>query len=390
MSAVPLIASIQALFLAALLFNKKGKNLSDIVLGTWLALIGVHMLLYSGFLRVQLHNSVLMNLNAGFPFLQGPFLYFYVSTLTTPLAKLRGSYALHFLPYILFAVYQLIIIKSFNPSPHDQQITMHIFGLPEFFNIILLGSVPVYVFWSFLLLRQYRARILNTFSAIERINLNWLRNLITGLGLVWLIVIGSFVYMNIQGLSQAREVSHLIFVAVSLFVYATGYLGLKQTTVFSDVVERIVAPAPLEERDESGPTDERESGAEPTGKYLKSSLSEHEAVEALSRLLDHMETEKPYLDDQLTLPQIAADLGTSVNHLSQIINEQREQNFFEFVNSYRIEEVKKRLRNPESEIFSLLGIALECGFGSKSSFNRIFKSATGQTPTQYKKGLELP
>jgi AraC-like DNA-binding protein len=377
MSTILLIASIQALFLAVLLFNKQGKHL-------------LHMLIYSGYFKLQLQSTVLMNLNAGFPFLQGPFLYFYVNTLTTKRSQIKRSYALHFLPYMIFVVYQLFLLNSFGSSPDGQQITIHIFSLPGFFNVILLGSVPVYVIWSFLLLKKYRDRILNTFSTIEKINLNWLRYLITGLGLVWLIVIGVFAYMKFLGLSQGNEVGHLIFIAVSLFVYVTGYRGFKQTTIFSDVVESIDKPAPFESQDENGSAEETELGVESTGKYRKSSLKENEAVETLSRLLDYMETEKPYLDDQLTLPRIAADLGTSVNHLSQIINEYREQNFFDFVNSYRVEEVKQRLLDPEYEAFSLLAIALESGFGSKSSFNRIFKNATGQTPTQYKIGLGKP
>jgi AraC-like DNA-binding protein len=388
MSTILLLASIQALFLSALLFNKQGKQLSDIVLGVWLTLIGLHTLIYFGYFKLQLQNAILLNLNAGFPFLQGPFLYFYVDTLTTQRAQIKRSYAFHFLPYIIFVVYQLFLLNSIGSSPHGQRIVIHIFSLPGFFNVILLGSVPVYVIGSFLLLKNYRDRILNTFSTIEKINLSWLRFLITGLGVVWLIVIGVFAYMKFRGSSQVNEVGHLIFIAVSLFVYVTGYLGFKQTTVFSDVVESIVTPAPVEIQDENESAEETELVADSPGKYLRSSLKENEAFETLSRLLDYMEKEKPYLDDQLTLPRLATDLGTSVNHLSQIINEHRGQNFFDFVNSYRVDEVKKRLQDPEHEVFSLLAIALECGFGSKSSFNRIFKNATGQTPTQYKRGLK--
>lgn len=389
MSTILLLASIQALFLAALLFSKKTKHLSDIVLAIWLALIGLHMFIYFSYAKLQLQSTFLINLNAGFPFLQGPFLYFYVNTLTMHKARLKQSYVLHFLPYIIFLIYQLFILNSVSQSPHGHQITIHIFDLLGFFNIILLGSVPVYVVWSFLLLKKYRTRILNTFSAIEKINLNWLRYLITGMGLVWLIVIAVFVYTKYLGLNQAHDVKHLIFVAITLFVYAIGYFGFKQTTVFSDILGSIGNPKLIESRDVNESVNITESETESSGKYQKSSLKEDEARETLNRLLDHMKTEKPYLNDQLTLPQVAADLGISINHLSQIINEYCKQNFFDFVNFYRIEEVNKKLINPQYDAFSLLAIAFECGFGSKSSFNRIFKNATGKTPTQYKKGLKI-
>lgn len=97
--------------------------------------------------------------------------------------------------------------------------------------------------------------------------------------------------------------------------------------------------------------------------------------------------ERPYLNPELTLTQLASDLDITTHHLSQIINEQFKLNFFEYINQFRVEEVKSRISNPEFENYSFLGIALDSGFNSKSSFNRIFKKFTNQTPTQYKSSL---
>jgi len=86
---------------------------------------------------------------------------------------------------------------------------------------------------------------------------------------------------------------------------------------------------------------------------------------------------KPYLNPDLNLPQLATELGISIHYLSQVINEHFRLNFFDFVNRYRIEAFKERIADPRYRNFSLLGIAFECGFNSKSTFNRIFKQATG-------------
>jgi AraC-like DNA-binding protein len=97
-----------------------------------------------------------------------------------------------------------------------------------------------------------------------------------------------------------------------------------------------------------------------------------------------MVTEKPYLDANLSLPELADKLEIPSHHLSRVINEQFGVNFFDFVNQYRVEEVKSKIGNPEFENLSLLGIAFDSGFNTKSAFNRVFKKMTGFTPSEYK------
>jgi AraC-like DNA-binding protein len=95
--------------------------------------------------------------------------------------------------------------------------------------------------------------------------------------------------------------------------------------------------------------------------------------------------EKPYLDCELTLGRLAETLNVSPHNLSEVINTKLKQNFYDLVNSYRVEEVKRKLQSPEFDMYSILGIAYESGFNSKTSFNTIFKKYVGQTPSAYKK-----
>ncbi|WP_255297651.1 helix-turn-helix domain-containing protein [Anaerophaga thermohalophila] len=101
-----------------------------------------------------------------------------------------------------------------------------------------------------------------------------------------------------------------------------------------------------------------------------------------------MNSEKPYLNPNLTLPQLSNELNIPTHHLSKVINENFEMNFFEFVNHYRIDEVKKKMSEPETNSLSLLGIAYESGFNSKSAFNRVFKNITNMTPSEFKKTID--
>jgi AraC-like DNA-binding protein len=98
-----------------------------------------------------------------------------------------------------------------------------------------------------------------------------------------------------------------------------------------------------------------------------------------------METGKPYLDPDLSLPQLSDNLDIPVHYLSQVINGRYGLNFHDFVNRYRVEEFKEKVGSAEFVNFTLLGIAFECGFNSKSAFNRVFRQFTGVTPSQYKK-----
>ena len=120
-------------------------------------------------------------------------------------------------------------------------------------------------------------------------------------------------------------------------------------------------------------------------RYAHSSLSDDDARAINERLLSYMQEQKPYLENQLSLRSLAKELEVNANYLSQVINEKHGKNFFEFINSYRVNELKQMMNDPTNRQFTLLSMAFDCGFNSKTTFNTAFKRITGLTPSQYLK-----
>jgi len=124
-------------------------------------------------------------------------------------------------------------------------------------------------------------------------------------------------------------------------------------------------------------------------KYEKSTLTPDLADIYLLRLRSRMIAEKPYLDGELTLPKLARVIGISPNHLSQAINENLNQSFLDYINSYRVAEAKCRLLDPAYGHYSILAIAEEVGFNSKPAFNAAFKKFAGKSPSDFRKNAPL-
>jgi len=166
---------------------------------------------------------------------------------------------------------------------------------------------------------------------------------------------------------------HLIYISLTIAVFFLGYFGLKQQAIYMH------NPATIKNKEDLKPNVEKKE----SNQYVKSGLNSLEAEKHLKELLNYMDNERPYLNGKLSLKEVAEYLNISVNHLSQVINEQLGKNFFDFVNGYRVEEVKRRFADSDNEQYTLLALAYDSGFNSKSSFNSIFKKITGLTPSQY-------
>jgi AraC-like DNA-binding protein len=367
MTIVFIIGVVQAFFICLILLNKKKKSLADNILATWVFVLGIHLLLfnfeYTNYYLVVPH---LLGFIVPLPLVHGPFLFLYVTTLISGQQKFNKLQLLHFGPALIY--YLFLLPTMLLPAAEKLHFVYEVLPTKtplyfDIFYILIVISGPVYTVWSLRLLQKHYRQIKETFSYTEEINLTWLRNLIIGMAVIWLaVLITSFMADDIG--------ATIVFVTVTLFVFLIGYYGIRQGIIFTD---------PL--------TTSASVGEDAKGKYQKSPLDAKQSQSMLRRLLLFMENEKPYLESKITLPQLASQFDTNPNYLSQIINELLNQNLYDFINKYRVDEFKARLENEDALSYTLFGLAQNCGFSSKSTFHDVFKKHTGQTPSQYQSTL---
>ncbi len=167
--------------------------------------------------------------------------------------------------------------------------------------------------------------------------------------------------------------STLIFISVSLFVILIGFFGVQQKNILGEPKRKI---RPSKKEDET------------KEKYLNSGLSEEKEDMYYAKLNSLIHEEKIYTNAELSLSELASKIDIHPNYLSQIINNKEGKKFYDYINTFRVQEFKRLISLPDNQQFTLISIAYECGFNSKSTFNRYFKKITESTPSQYVKQLK--
>ncbi|HNR06310.1 MAG TPA: helix-turn-helix domain-containing protein [Saprospiraceae bacterium] len=377
---------ILSFFLCFLLFTKRNKTAADFILTAWLGIIGIHLLsFYVLFTGQFVKYPTFVALGFSLPLTHGPFLYLYTRQQTSS-DPFQAKELFHFLPlflsYLLFAGFFLMPLEQkievFRQAGkgYETQSRINIFAI----NI----SGIVYSGLSIARLLKYRKNLVHQFSNTDKINFNWLLYLIIWIVLIWITII--FVQKD-----------QWIFGMAALFVLWLGYFGIKQVRVFSQnapllktetssTVQRNMEDKRLYGQEIQRETEALASEKESENlKYQKSTLSERDASEIHARLERLMAEQKPFKNPDLTLNELANSLDVHPNHLSQVINSRVKKTFYELINDRRVEEFILLSGQPESQQFTLLSLAHDCGFNSKASFNRNFKKYTGLSPREYLK-----
>ncbi len=379
------IGIAQALALAVLLLIKKQKNQSDYLLSIELLLLFLITILYvyrGEFAQVLpgfAINAILLTA------LAVPLFYLFARTAAgETLNFLSPKIYAHFAPFI--AAYALFTV-NFHTLPYidkclvDQMI--HHGGTldcPLWFWVIYYGTFviqfPFYLWRTSRVLKKHEHYLLASFSYTEDINLQWLLRFLWGLTFMWVLIIGvEIVAGNILGIVADEFGFYPAMITMVLLVLYLGVAGLRHRVIFLEEEEKVVARPVFNSLGIGTEEDDK--------KYSNSSLTEGQANDYLQRLRNYMKEAKPYLEPRITIGELANRLQIPVNDLSQIINEQLDQNFYDFINSYRVEAFKALLQNPKSDQYTLLSLGFEAGFNSKSTFNAIVKKYTGLTPSQY-------
>jgi AraC-like DNA-binding protein len=374
MNYIFLIAAFNALFFSFLILQKK-KAIYDKILICWLLYLSLYTGIYGLFYNKLFTDFHLLSVSfISLLLLHGPFLYLYISALIDPKARFGKEKLLHFVPFVLFNLF--IVIASFYPEISERISLDHLeseHSAPLLLNVFLLLTVisgPFYFVLSILLLKKLDINIFNNFSSYENVNLDWLRKLVYSFGFIWTVLMIFATLHHVFQMFSWIFCTHGLTLSLSAFIILIGYYGLKQKEIFIQY-----------------PNGNTEYVTEPRTKYAGILLKDNEIEQYVSKIRHFMASEKPYLDADLSLPELANRLDIPSHHLSRVINEQFGANFFDFINQYRIEEVKARIDNPEYQNLSLLGIAFDSGFNTKSAFNRVFKKITGFTPSEYRKQI---
>jgi AraC-like DNA-binding protein len=362
---VLLVGATQGLFLALLLLQRKRNRTANRILAFLVISYSIYITNVA-FQAMDYQQSFphLIGIATGLPLLFGPLHYLYVRFMISPGRGLRKLDWLHFLPYLVLKSYMLPFHLSSGPEKLQFMQNMSEAGPPFvllLFEWVMVLQGNIYMILSSFLLSNYSQGIRNSLSSIDKINLSWLRNITMGTAGIWALVFALNV-LPLLGVALTAHVDHAIAPSTAIFIYVMGYLSLRQQEIFVG-----------------------DAGLRSLPKYRKSGLPADMADNYLRKIRAFMENQKPYTQNDLTLNDLAGHLSMPTHHLSQIINERLKQNFFDFINNYRVEEAKKRLRDPSCNHLTILAIAYDVGFSSKSVFNSAFKKHASMTPSQFKK-----
>lgn len=376
-------------FLAILLFSKKSQSLPDRVLGVWLTCIGIYLLnYYLHYLGYWEEYPHLVGATHPFPMLFAPFLYLYVSVCAREDQRFHWRDTLHFLPFALgyIAMSPFLFGYSAEEKAIIDSADYHS-GYEWFFTLSFIAFVVVsgvYFVLTYRKINAYEQVISDNFGYNEGISLQWLRLLLIGFGVIFGVMMGVYVVQYLLEIEIGFNIEILFFALFILLIFLIGFWGIRYQGIFG--ASRTGGVTNLSDKsdgsDKSGGVNNFEEETK-APEYRKSGLKAEEAPELHQQLLQLMQTEKPYLEPKLSLAQLAERLGVLPNHLSQIINQYEEKNFYDFVNSYRVEEFIDLAKKDTDKIFNLLGLAFEAGFNSKSSFNQVFKKFKGKTPSEF-------
>lgn len=309
------------------------------------------------------------------PFMYGPLILLYTRALTDGAFQWEKRDGLHFvLPLFYYIVHFFVWAMPDAAKFHFLDETLA-GGIVQYgFDASFYFVTGWYLWRSFQRFYAYRNLIEQEYANIGSITLNWMRLFLFAFSAYLLFDIAfsvvallyNFWYTGWYWLNLTRAL--LLY-----YISATGWAFAQKSNVhFMTLANRAFAESESQVENPANPS------------VAKPAIPEAEMSLRRTQLSAFMETEKPWLDPELTLSMLSGQVQLNTTQLSYLINTGFAQNFNDFVNTYRVEEVKQKLAAPDFQHLSLLGIAFESGFNSKATFNRAFKKLTGNAPSEYK------
>jgi AraC-like DNA-binding protein len=376
------VGALQGLFLTAVVAAQRSNRTANRILAVLMAALTVYLasgVYYaSGLFRAYPH---FFGISYHMPWIFGPLIYLYARGATDRAWRVRRRHLIHFIPVAI----SLALTARFYFMSGAEKVALYdrwvIGGVPAGIKLIdpwKYVSGIGYTIATALYLRRHRYQVEQSYSNTARVNLRWLMWLAAGTGAVWVLA---------ASLKLSRVSTHIrdehISLAIAILVYAIGYRGLRQTEVFRHETQEYPVVTP---RDVSVPVHvDVEPSVQP--RYERSGLTETEAAGLATALRALMDTKQPWRDSELTLSDLASQLDTSPHKLSEVLNSQIGQTFYDFVNSFRVREVQRRIKEGDARALKMLALAMDAGFASKSTFNQAFKKHAQQTPSEFRQAV---
>jgi AraC-like DNA-binding protein len=295
--------------------------------------------------------------------------------------KLPKYFLLHGIPYL---AYVISFIPFYLQSPEEKiEFAEYIFlnnDVPRkalLMQMARIVHITIYISICLVLVMSFQRRIKDNFSDIEKITLNQVKNVLYFFLFTLITAITTFL-LGVLFSYNYNLPNNIIGLSVSLIIYAIALTTWNRKSV---------------EEDEFATLTQRRNGTTqlaPDRKESKKTRSvfvlNDQQYDAYSKRLEiAVESEKVFVENEISLTELSKKLGIQPYQLSELISRVSGESFFEYINRHRIEEIKTRLKDPKYNALSLLGVAMDCGFNSKSSFNTAFKKYTGLTPSEYRK-----
>jgi len=346
-----MLAGSFALLFSIIILSDKTKRSHHWMLAAMLILIIINCFFIFNVFRSNgsYYLFFFSELNYAIPLLYSVLLYFYAKSLTQKDFTWRLIDGMHFLPFLNFFIFLLLSNEGLKNN-----------GFP----FIKLLVTPCYILATLVVLKRYRNRLRAHYSSIDHMYLYWLSWVTFGALALWIVACAGNIANYFNDYDGAVLGDYFLTSFLGLFLFTLAYVGFNRTHIFQSAsYKELLPPIQPESTTETHVSDELN--------VLFQSLE------------DYMITKKPYLEPTLSLRDLADQIKVSSTKLSNAINAHTDSHFFDYINSYRVQLVQEKLISEDLNTYSILGIANECGFQSKATFNRIFKKKTGMTPTAF-------
>ncbi len=360
--------------LSIFLLNKSTtKNNENKYLG-WLIFIQSLAIIIGCLYRFDLlgYFSHLIGIQSLYHFLIGPLAYFYVRACTQKGFQFRPILWLHFLPFVVDVLYNIpffLLSGTQKLAFYEQFVIDGILYSPAIWNAIKTIHALFYFGFCIQLIQQYRKYLPNAVSSIDKAFHRWL--------LLFIFLIAMPILVNIFFITTeySRAYTILTFlIGLIAFFVAIDTAILVKPELFQTFPHQILLATSSEDKKQ---------------KYESSKLVDLQKDKYIEKLAGYMVVNQPHLEPELTLAQLSEQIKIPTHYLSQVINEKLNCNFLDFVNGYRVEAVKQKLKDSKYSHYTIISIAYDAGFNAKSTFYAAFKKQTGMTPNQYRKQAKM-